>query len=145
AVSITFNGQFVMTWGFNATVVDGDFGVLTRNGTTSFDRVHVRTNDPAFGGPANLTAAAPAGGRGGATVDEAALAPLVAEAVRRWDAATGASGGQTAALAGLRFAVADLSGDLLGQAHQGTVYIDADAAGHGWFVDATPGADEEFT
>ncbi len=36
---------------------------------------------------------------------------------------------------GLRFAVADLAGDMLGQAHGTTIYLDVDAAGYGWFVE----------
>ncbi|WP_197998650.1 Calx-beta domain-containing protein [Gimesia aquarii] len=40
--------------------------------------------------------------------------------------------------------VIDLQGDTLGRAVSGTIYIDADAAGYGWFVDATPGDSSEF-
>ncbi|MCA9007624.1 MAG: matrixin family metalloprotease, partial [Planctomycetaceae bacterium] len=41
--------------------------------------------------------------------------------------------------------VVDLSGDTLGRAVPGTIYIDVNAAGYGWFVDATPFANEEFS
>src|SRR5690606_35219720 len=57
-----------------------------------------------------------------AGVDEAALQRLSAADVR----------------------IADLAPGYLGLALGSTVYIDVDAAGHGWFIDATPGADEEF-
>jgi hypothetical protein len=40
--------------------------------------------------------------------------------------------------------MADLPGSYLGFAYSDLVLIDADAAGHGWFVDATPGSDEEY-
>jgi hypothetical protein len=42
--------------------------------------------------------------------------------------------------------VADLPGDLLGLADPATgrILIDANGAGYGWFVDPTPGANEEF-
>lgn len=43
------------------------------------------------------------------------------------------------------FLIADLSGDTLALAVDDTVIIDVDAAGHGWFVDATPDEDSEFT
>ncbi|MCC6417994.1 MAG: hypothetical protein IT429_07055 [Gemmataceae bacterium] len=45
-----------------------------------------------------------------------------------------------------RVAVADLAGDLLALANpaEGRILLDADAAGHGWFVDPTPDASEEF-
>src|SRR5262249_43159312 len=51
-----------------------------------------------------------------------------------------------AALPPVRFAVRDLGGDALGLAFRAdrTVVIDDDAAGNGWFVDPTPGRDEEF-
>jgi hypothetical protein len=47
-------------------------------------------------------------------------------------------------LADVDVALADLPGDLLGEAAASVVRIDRDAAGHGWFVDPTPAADEEF-
>jgi hypothetical protein len=34
---------------------------------------------------------------------------------------------------------------MLGLATRTTVYIDRDAAGHGWFIDPTPAVDEEFS
>src|SRR5205823_14805850 len=40
--------------------------------------------------------------------------------------------------------VADLPGNALGQAINGSVFIDRDAAGFGWFVDPTPADDREF-
>ena len=41
--------------------------------------------------------------------------------------------------------VVDLPGLLLAQAGSGVIYLDHNAAGHGWFIDATPGEHEEFT
>ncbi|QDV17339.1 Calx-beta domain protein [Gimesia panareensis] len=41
--------------------------------------------------------------------------------------------------------VTDLEGDTLGRAAGNTIYIDSDAAGYGWFIDATPTTSEEFT
>ncbi len=48
AVSVSINGAFVVSWGFNAALVDGLFGVIARGGSASFDVVQVRTNDEAF-------------------------------------------------------------------------------------------------
>ena len=42
-------------------------------------------------------------------------------------------------------AVADLSSAQLGLANDNTIYLDRNAAGHGWFVDPTPADDLEFT
>jgi hypothetical protein len=44
----------------------------------------------------------------------------------------------------LEFYVADLPGLILSQSSGNQIYIDADAAGHGWFIDETPYINEEF-
>ena len=41
--------------------------------------------------------------------------------------------------------IVDLPGNRLGQALGDRVWIDVDAAGYGWFIDATPGGDVEFS
>ena len=46
-VSLTLNGQTILGYSFNASVVDGGFGLLSI-GMTSFDNVRVKTNDPVF-------------------------------------------------------------------------------------------------
>ena len=38
----------------------------------------------------------------------------------------------------IRFQVVDLEGLSLGRAVDATIFIDIDAAGHGWFIDKTP-------
>ncbi len=38
----------------------------------------------------------------------------------------------------------DLEGDALGRAVPGTIYIDVNAAGYGWFIDVTPHEHNEF-
>ena len=40
--------------------------------------------------------------------------------------------------------MADLAGDTIGGHTAGQIAIDTDAAGHGWFVDPTPGEDGQF-
>jgi len=40
--------------------------------------------------------------------------------------------------------ISDLSGGILGEAQGETLYVDSDAAGHGWFVDTTPADNSEF-
>src|SRR5205823_4785511 len=76
----------------------------------------------------------------------AELAPITAEAVRRWGAA-GLAPAQVAALAGARFRIADLGpAGQLGLAPVGgsVVELDDDGAGRGWFLDPTPADDAEF-
>jgi hypothetical protein len=77
----------------------------------------------------------------GPTLRASQLQPLLAEAVTRWQAA----GVDTSALAGVEVRVADLPGSTLGTADAGAgvIWLDVDAAGWGWYVDATPGDDGE--
>jgi hypothetical protein len=73
---------------------------------------------------------------------EAQLAPIVAAAKERMNAQ---SGGQLdIALAHINFKIANLADEQLSERSQDTIWIDDDAAGRGWFVDATPGDDAEF-
>jgi len=78
-------------------------------------------------------------GRNVAELTQADLQPIVTEALARWEDA-----GLETDRSTIDFVVADLPGSLLGLARLDTIYLDVDAAGRGWFVDATPGADEEF-
>ncbi|MCU0595158.1 MAG: hypothetical protein MUC98_06825 [Desulfobacterota bacterium] len=72
------------------------------------------------------------------------LQGIVAEAIGRWSQAVILDGSAEEALTKVRFQIADLSGIALGQAAPDLVLIDLDAAGWGWFVDATPFNDVEF-
>jgi hypothetical protein len=71
------------------------------------------------------------------------LQPIVREAIARW---TSAAGGPTLAspLSRMSVRVADLPPSYLGLAAADGISIDRNAAGHGWFVDPTPGDDAEF-
>jgi hypothetical protein len=64
-----------------------------------------------------------------------ALAPIAAEAVRRWSALGPGD---------VEYRIADLPGSLLGLAERTVITIDTDAAGQGWFIDQTPADDLEF-
>jgi hypothetical protein len=54
-VSVSLDGQAVLGYVFNGLLVDGQFGLVTRDGGSSFDEVTLKTSDPAFladgGGP----------------------------------------------------------------------------------------------
>lgn len=52
--------------------------------------------------------------------------------------------GYVDALPPLEVAVADLPGNVLGSTSGNVITLDTDAAGMGWFIDATPGDDSEF-
>jgi hypothetical protein len=70
------------------------------------------------------------------------LAPFVEQARQVWSATAGPQ--QQALLANVEFQIVDLPGDLLGQTIGNTILIDSDAAGIGWFFDATPDDSSEF-
>jgi hypothetical protein len=67
--------------------------------------------------------------------------PLLAAALARWQAA----GINTSGLYGTNVRIADLGGLTLGKAAGGVIWLDDNAAGWGWYVDATPRDDSEFT
>src|SRR5690606_24048995 len=71
------------------------------------------------------------------------LAPVVQAAVAQWEAA-GLSAEQVQRVRAAEVRIADLPAGVLGQASAAEVVIDVDAAGYGWFVDATPWTHEEF-
>ena len=70
AISVSLNGAFLVSWGFNAAVVDGRFGLVARGGPASFDMIQVRSNDEAFAGSITPPAGAPNVSIGDATVTE---------------------------------------------------------------------------
>lgn len=67
--------------------------------------------------------------------------PLLTEAIARWQT----TGADVSLLSNINVRIADLGGATLGLAAGSTIWLDDNAAGWGWFVDATPGDDSEFT
>jgi len=51
AVNISINGQVALAFSFNGAVVDGSFGLLSRNGSSSFDAVTVEAGELATSTP----------------------------------------------------------------------------------------------
>jgi len=128
---------------FNAVTVDGSFGVLARDGAGSFDAASVKTDDPAFRGDDLRAAASPSVSDGATALTYDSLASIVDEAEDRWfEILPGAAALDL--LDQVTWEIVDLSGLTLGQARPGTILIDVDAAGYGWFVDDTPADDVEF-
>lgn len=96
------------------------------------------------GGGAGLRLAGEAAGfSSNESLNDDQLTLIRAAAISRWQQA-GLPDDQLMELASVRFAVANLPGNLLGQVRDEEVLIDRDAAGRGWFVDPTPNNDEEF-
>ena len=86
--------------------------------------------------------AAPAQNRA-PNLTEESLAPLVAEALRLWSE-SGIDASLLERLSDLEIRIAELADGVLGEANGATIWIDSDADGHGWFVDATPSDGAEF-
>jgi hypothetical protein len=76
-------------------------------------------------------------------LSQAELDYFVDAAIARWSA-TGLTTAQIDALEAMTFGVADLSGLNLGAFTPAQITLDADAAGHGWYLDGTPRDDAEF-
>ena len=74
---------------------------------------------------------------------QAELDFLVDAAIARWSDA-GLTAAQLDALEAMTFGVADMSGLHLGSFAPAQITLDADAAGRGWYLDATPLDDAEF-
>ena len=146
-VSVSLNNQAVLGYVYNAVTVDGDFGLLSRDGTTTFDLVTVSTNDPDYQSPQNILAAGTPSTTStdlpSLTLEQ--LAPVVEAAIADWKATGLLSDADIATLDALNFQISDLAGLDLGQFSGNTITIDINAAGFGWFVDATPDDNVEFT
>ncbi|MEK6237293.1 MAG: hypothetical protein N2C14_21490 [Planctomycetales bacterium] len=79
-----------------------------------------------------------------APLSQADASRLVDAAIDRL-AAAGHADSDLDALRDLEVVVADLQGATLGLASGDRILLDADAAGHGWFLDDTPFLDEEYS
>jgi hypothetical protein len=146
-VNVLRNGALVASKLFNAPVTEGRFGLVSymgaSSGQTSFDSVQVKTDEGAY---AELLRAE--SGQGDATglkpLTSAQLSAALAEAARRWKAA-GADASLVDAARQIRIQTADLAGDTLAAIYNSTIFVDTNAAGHGWFVDTSITNDREFT
>lgn len=78
----------------------------------------------------------------GALSDET-FAPVLQQAVLSWSSA-GLAAGLSDRLGQVDVRIADLSSGILGETVGETVYLDINAADHGWFVDPTPADNTEF-
>jgi hypothetical protein len=80
---------------------------------------------------------------GAAALSSQVLQPVVDAAIASW-ATAGLDAARLSQLRSVEVVVTDLPGNYLGWAEHGVIYLDRDAAGAGWHIDATPDADEEF-
>ncbi|MCB1090353.1 MAG: autotransporter-associated beta strand repeat-containing protein, partial [Verrucomicrobiae bacterium] len=76
-------------------------------------------------------------------LNQQTLDAIAEVAIQRWEA-MGITGDQLSALRGIDYNIASMDGNRLGVANPGSITIDDDGAGRGWFVDSTPFEDSEF-
>ncbi|HEX4997264.1 MAG TPA: hypothetical protein VFY29_03510, partial [Terriglobia bacterium] len=146
-VNVTLNGALVMSRAYNALVTDGNFGLFSRTGTTSFDTVTVKSDDPGLLNAAfalTVDASAPLSSQPLEVLTEAQVSSVAGAAVRQWAAA---APDEKATLNTLQFVlVGDLPGDAVAWSiGDGITLVDINAAGRGWFVDSTPYNSVEFS
>ena len=147
-VSVLLNNSVVLGHAFNAVSVDGEFGLFSRSAGSSFNSVTVATNDPAYlqldEAGSLLAASAAAALTSRSTLSLQQLTPIVSAAAEDWLASGLISSEELILVDNLQLVIRDLPGQSLGYYEDGTLYIDVDAAGHGWFVDQTPDDGSEF-
>ncbi len=142
-VSVKVDGAFAISHSFNAVAVDGLAGVLTLDGASEFASVTISTDDPGIAVEVEALRASSTG-TGGTTLSEEELQPIIDEAIRRLSESEDLTEEEIALLMSVTFTIGDLEGDLLATETDGTISLDLDAAGNGWFIDETPEDDEEF-
>ena len=76
-------------------------------------------------------------------LSQAELDYLAEAAIQRW-ADAGATPEQLAAMRSTEFSLADMTGNYLALSQGDVVRVDSDGGGRGWFLDGTPGDDDEY-
>jgi hypothetical protein len=145
-VSVTLDGQSLVGFAYNAVTSDGRFGVFAKGDQASFDTITVKTDAAIAATPLLQVAAAPAPTNAGivSTLSVSELLPILDEAKLLWTQALGPNDARLAALTDVDIEVSDLAGSILGETIGNMIVIDSNAAGWGWFVDATPADNSEF-
>jgi len=144
-VSVVLNGTTIASYSYNFLPNQGRIGLFTSGGAGSFDNLLVRGDDVTFATtPQLLTAASVPSIANSATIAGSQLAPIVDAAYANWARALGTSAAALKSKVNLSFAVADLGDSTLAELAGNSVIIDDNAAGNGWYVDATPKTSTEF-
>jgi Ca2+-binding RTX toxin-like protein len=159
-VSLKLNGQVVLGKVFNASVLDGWYGLFGKasagKSAGSFNEFTVQTDSPSYSqvsvlsttaGTSALTASqSPSGSTETSDLDNEQLQPLVQVAIAKWIRSGLIDEEQIKQLRQLNFEIGDLDGLALGQidADSKTITVDINGAGYGWFIDRTPNQDREF-
>jgi hypothetical protein len=122
---------------------DGQVGLFSKGGTTTFDNVQAQGDDPAYAEESgDALMAASLGDVSDITkLSYTQLAPIIGAGIDYWEDIAGIDASQ---LADVSFLITDLSDMFLAVTVGNTILIDSDAAGNGWFIDETPYDNVEF-
>jgi len=115
------------------------FAVLGRDVGTG----EIRNDD--IGGALMLASETVAEVPEGESVTAAQLDAMLVSAIVLWTKELGADEARLALLETVTIGVANFAGAELGSTGSGSILIDADAAGHGWFVDVSAADSSEFS
>jgi hypothetical protein len=135
--------------GFRIKVTDGSGNVVYDNLLGASDQMTGGNTEPISGGSIvihqneRVAGGAIVGGQDAPAVSIAEVQPLVSQAIANW-ARAGASTAELEAMRAASVRVFNLPDDLAGVEGAGVIWIDGNAAGHGWFIDATPADHREF-
>jgi hypothetical protein len=143
-IAVVGQGNIFTTGSFSGTV-DFNPGAGAYPLTSAPDSVGNPTVDVFVSKLVPMAALQAAGGvasnaTGEANLSAEQVSPLLTEALARWQAA----GVDSSAFANIDIRIADLGNATLGFASGNTIWLDDNAAGWGWFIDATPWDDSEF-
>ncbi len=133
-------------------VTEAKADIATDNNAGIFD--DTVGSPPTYGAPAPATPTTPSlpllidpssiAAESVRAINDAELISVVEAAANRWNALE-LTNAQQQALGNLSFALVDMEAGYLASAEPGLILIDSDAGGQGWFVDATPMDDLEFS
>ncbi|OUR78342.1 hypothetical protein A9Q83_08220 [Alphaproteobacteria bacterium 46_93_T64] len=146
SVSVELDGKAVTGFVYYSLLNDGDVGLFVEDGAATFDNTTLRGDDPAYIEDAEELVASSMG-NGAVSADQLldaeSLSAMIDEGSNRWMMMLGLDR-DVMQLSTDDFIIADLSGTTLGMVlPDGRILIDADAAGHGWYIDDTPSDDAE--
>jgi hypothetical protein len=129
-VTYTPDSSFEGEDSFSYTVSDGFGGYATATVFLTVGQAQLAEGGPQAGGAVPL-------------LSEADLRAAVTAALPQLSDALGVSFDRSA-FGMIDFRIADLHGGILGITYQHTIWLDRDAAGHGWFLDASSTSDRSF-
>ena len=119
--------------------------MLSVSGASAINDFAIRTDDPAFiSAGEELVAPSLSMEKDVPPLDSGSVQPILDEAIRRFTETFALSSEQQATLAAVDISIANLPGLVLARNNGNQIELDANAAGHGWFVDLTSGDDSEF-